>query len=222
MKIYEPLDEEEFRKRIGESFLTVYLTLISIIQGVALVILATETFKYINGSEITQPWGRFLVYSIISFFTLIVLSYQYTWFVGIFRWSPRFWDILIPFFLGIFEISPMFYFTKPVVWWLFTGIFSLIGAGALFHTKWQCKQSMFGDNLDAFYKTKNILIFNITTSIIAFFLCLFASSILYFEVISSYWEYLFIPLLIICMCIMICLTEKFMKNLHKDFKLERE
>lgn len=227
-KIYRPLDQEEFQRRIAESFPTVYLTLISIIQGVALVILATESFKYINEPDpkLTEPWYRFSVYSIISFVTLIVLSYQYTWFIGIFRWSPRFWDILIPFCLGLSEVSPMFYFTKPLFWWGLTGIFSFVGALALYNTKRSCKKPMFGDDANAFIKTINILNFNIRISIIAFFLCLSFSILLYFEVIPQninyhYPEVIFIILLSVCMASMFYVTEKFMKDIHKDFGLER-
>ncbi len=42
-------------------------------------------------------------------------------------------------------------------WWGLTGIFSFVGALALYNTKRSCKKPMFGDDANAFIKTINIL-----------------------------------------------------------------
>ena len=78
---------------------------------------------------------------------------------------------------------------------------------------------MFGDNSNAFYRTKNILIFNIRASVIAFFFVYlhrdYCLSGLYLTIGNIY---LFFCLLFVW--VMICFTEKFMKDIHKDFGLE--
>jgi len=42
-------------------------------------------------------------------------------------------------------------------WWGLTGIFSFVGALALYNTIRSCKKPMFGDDANAFIKTINIL-----------------------------------------------------------------
>lgn len=155
--VFDPLNTAEFKRRIGDSFPAVYLTLISIIQGVAMGILASNTFMYIKDTNLAEPWVRFLPYSTMSFILLIVVTYEYTWFVGVFKWSPKIWDTIIPFALGLSEIGPMFYLTNPCTWWLLTAIFCCVGAGGFFNTLWNCKQFMFGENEKAYRRTRNTL-----------------------------------------------------------------
>lgn len=54
MDIFDPLTKERFEARLKFNFPSDYLTTKSIIQGVALGILASETYKYINELE---HWG---------------------------------------------------------------------------------------------------------------------------------------------------------------------
>ena len=217
--VFNPLDTEEFKCRTGNSFPAVYLTVISIIQGVALGILASNTFDYIKNPDFAEHWIRFLPYSAMSFISIIVVSFEYTWFVGVFKRSPKIWDTVVPFVLGLSEIGPMFYLTNPSSWWLLTSVFCCVGAGSFFNTLWNCKQSMFGKK--AYHMTRSNLKWNILLALIAALNCTFA----WIWILSSmevwYLEILFFILLIICTVGMMCKDEKFMKDLHKDFGLSR-
>ncbi|RLB35480.1 MAG: hypothetical protein DRH12_16665 [Deltaproteobacteria bacterium] len=217
--IFKPLYKEEFRRRIGDSFPAVYLTLISIIQGVALGILASNTFSYIKDPHLAESWTRFLPYSVMSFISIIVVSYEYTWFIGIFRWSPEIWDTIIPFALGASEVGPMFYLTDPQSWWLLTSVFCYVGAGALFYTLWNCKQSIFGTNEAAYRRTKNTLKWDILIVLVAALNCTLAWILLSREI--WYLEILFFVFSIGCAVVIICIGEKFTNGLHRDFGLTR-
>lgn len=221
--IFEPLTEKSFQHRIMDSFPGVYLTTISIIQGVALGILATNTFDYIKNPALAEHWVwvRFLPYSVISFIMIILVSLDYAWFVGVFRWSPRIWDTLIPLVLGFWEVGPMFFLTDPKTWWLLTATFSFVGAAAFSNTLWHCKQPMFGQNKQAYRRTKTELWVNIVTALIGTLISILAWRLLSMKVIHGYWEILFLFPIFACQIFMIWTEEKFMKGLHSDFGFSR-
>lgn len=217
--VFEPLSTTEFKRRIGDSFPAVYLTVISIIQGVALGILAYNTFGYIKDPKLVEPWIRFLPYSAICFILIIILTCEYTWFIGVFKWSPKIWDTIVPFALGLSEVVPMFYLTNPQSWWLLTAIFCCVGAAGFFNTLRNCKQLMFGENKQAYRRTINTLKCDILLALIAALNCVFAWN---FSSRKNWW--LEIPFYIIFIALavyMIYKEEKFLNELHKDFGLVR-
>lgn len=223
--VYDPLTKEEFKKRIISSFPAVYLTIISIIQGVALGILAYNTFGYIKNPEFAGRWLMFIPYSIISFIIILIVSYEYAWFVGIFRWSPRIWDSVVPFTLGFSELIPMFFLTRARNWFLSTGIFCFIGALAFLNSVKNCKKDMFENdkiNYRSYRRTKNELLTNILISMIAGLFCIFISI---FAPIKSFYSYkgnMFLIFLLICGIVILWKGEKFMDGIHSDFGLTRK
>lgn len=219
--IFEPLTKETFRQRIRDSFPGTYLTTISIIQGVALGILASKTFGYIKNTQVNDIWVIFLPYSIISFGMLVVVSFEYVWFLGVCRWPPKVWDTLCPFTLGFSEVGPMFYLTEPKNWWLCTGIICFIGAGVFFNTLCHCKDAVFGQNNNAFKKTKNVLRWNISIALVATLICIVSWMFSPCKVLYWYLEIPFLLALFAGIVFMIWKSEKFMKDLHSEFELTR-
>lgn len=140
--IVKLLDKCEFQNRVDKSFSDVYLTFLSIIQGVALGILAMEIFG--DKDIIGNVNFAFVSRSFISFLIIVVVAYEYTLMVGVFRWSPTIVDALIPFVLGLCEIIPMFHL-KDLPWWSHcTGVFFSVGAVTLFNTLCHCRPGLFG------------------------------------------------------------------------------
>ncbi len=145
--VYQPLDQQEFKRRMGESFPAVYLTVISIVQGVALGILAQNTFGKI--STTTSVSLSFILsllpYAVLSFMVIVTVSFEYNWFVGIYRWSPRLWDSFIPLLLGLSQIGPLYFLNSPRVWWILNAVFAVIGTIAFNNTRMNQRKDMFSD-----------------------------------------------------------------------------
>jgi len=232
MKLKEPmnkLNEGEFKSRMGESFPSIYLTIISIIQGVALGILANQIDKLFfhpaQGTTLARAWFLIVPYCIFSFSSILIVAYQYAWFIGLFKWSPTFWDIFFPFILGLSEIMPIFFLDNPAAWMLCTSIFSFTGILAWRNTLIHCTTYTFGEEYKALESTKKILIQNIKTALLVG-LSLFILAILMFLLKYDYLEksiflwYFEVPaFLIFAVCAYSTFKkgEKFMKELHEDF-----
>ena len=174
-EIFERLTKEVLKGRIKDSFLAIYFTMASIIQGVALGILAFNTFGYINDPQYNNLWITFLPYTIISFFIIIIITYEFNWSLEVLRWSPRIWDTIVHFTLGFSEIAPMFFFTNPKIWWLLTSVFCFVGTLALLNTFCHCKKDMFEKN-ETYRRVKNELLGSIIIAILAAFFCILVYS----------------------------------------------
>ncbi len=218
--VFNPLDKEEFKRRIENSFPNVYLTFISIIQGVALGILVTNTFVYINAVTANDlSWTRYLPYSIMSFVLLMIMSYEYTWFVGVFRWSPKVLDTVVPFVLGASEITPTFFLAQPRKWWITTAIFCILGAIGFWNSLRNCKKSMFPGNIKAYELTSAALKSDILIALLFALSCFIASNLSLNR--FNNWEIPFYLLFVALSAAMIAREERFMKKLHEAFGLIR-
>src|SRR5947207_15779336 len=89
--IYRPLEREEFQNRMAASFPAIYLTNVSIIQAVALGILAEHSFGYVSALESHRfaLWAPIIPYALMSFTLIVLTSFEYHWFVGMYQWSPK-------------------------------------------------------------------------------------------------------------------------------------
>ena len=123
--IYDPTNTRVFRKRMEDSFPSIYLNGISIIQGVALGLLCEQIFKDItpeNQNIFFATWNHPIknFYALMSLCCIICVLYEYNWFVGTYRWSQKLIDTLIPVFLGFFEIAAILNINTHYNWWLYT------------------------------------------------------------------------------------------------------
>lgn len=81
------------------SFSSQYLTLTSIIQGVALAYLIV-----VVDEEMTEFGATQWTLAVAAFLAIVSAWHEYMTAVTIFVWVPRFWDALIPFVLGASEL----------------------------------------------------------------------------------------------------------------------
>jgi len=135
------ITRERFIEGIRSGFPASYLTVLSIVQGVALSALifnAADAFK--DGITISAP---FLM--LISFGNLIMVWYEYSWLVRIYTWEPGFIDAMIPFMLGVLEIVPTFFFERPFEWTIATICFILSGACGAWNTRRHTTAETFDD-----------------------------------------------------------------------------
>ncbi|MBI5796554.1 MAG: hypothetical protein HZA47_09630 [Planctomycetes bacterium] len=220
--IYDLLDRQEFKSRMVNSFPAVYLTIISIIQGVALGILAQNTFEYIQKFKVLNVKDiiTLLPYVTLSFFNIVIVFFEYSWFIGVFRWSPKFSDTFIPFFLGIMEISPLYFLDKPKFWWFLNAGYVLAGAIAYINTFASCKTDMF--EIKEIYKfTKRRSLENVIVTIMP--LIVFIITAIYHDRFSKvyYWHKLEIGAFIFYFFIDVFIIyrgQKFVKVLHQKYK----
>jgi len=147
---YKPLSLKEFEGRMEESFIPVYLTLISIIQAAALFLLCQQTYT-LNHNAPT------VLYILVTFIMIVGVSYEYNWFVGVHRWPQKFFDTLCPLIVGFWEILVIYNLSQPRNWWLMTAIFSLMGAVAFSNTWMNHKPELFEDRGLYIYFKSNTL-----------------------------------------------------------------
>lgn len=173
------LDADFIRNQIKSNFSGSYLTLISIIQGVALGLWASnfsELFKEFNFLD--DPLSAF-VYPFLSVSSFVVVFFCYSWFVSVVVTMPDLRETFIPFSLGVFEILPTSFFSYPKTYWLFFTIFSFFGVIAFYNTKINAHRDNYSEDMhvicDAIH---NQMKKNITLSTIATFIS-FLAFILY-------------------------------------------
>src|SRR5579859_6784738 len=97
---------EQIRGRLRQSFSSTYLTLLSIIQGTALVILF-DTIERIIETKGFHTWTSFgipqLILSLGLFLVITLLWHQYQMGVMLYNWTPQLLDTFIPFTFGVCE-----------------------------------------------------------------------------------------------------------------------
>jgi len=108
---------------------TCFITIISILQGVALAILADHTFEH--------PSPLVYFHSVCLLLVLVGVFYSYVNMSVMLRWAPSFLDSFPPFMIAALEIPPAYFLGHVAAWnsWL---AMLWLGAAAGFHInkKW--------------------------------------------------------------------------------------
>ena len=106
-----------------------FITIISIIQGVALALLAQNTFA--------QPSVLVIAQSVTLILVFVAVFYFYLTMSVMLRWAPSFLDSFLPFAIAGLEIPPAFFLGRPVAWsvWL-AALWFFTVAGLWTTTKW--------------------------------------------------------------------------------------
>src|SRR5919199_636097 len=117
---------EVIRQRLTGSFTTTYLTLASIIQGVALTALVSRV-EATYGSFAAADW----VLSTTTFLVILIVWHWYLTQSLLYTWLPTFLDSLVPFAFLVVELflAHLVYQTEHA-WLLAYGGFYLVGLAA--------------------------------------------------------------------------------------------
>jgi hypothetical protein len=110
-----------------------YLTLVSIMQGVAVGILATKCFGNLGAGPTEILWP-IVPYAGVSLMILVYYTYGYHIYISIFRYAMEVYDVMLPTLLGFSEIVPLFFIDHPTEWWFLTATFCLLGAATMGNT----------------------------------------------------------------------------------------
>jgi hypothetical protein len=135
---YLPLTPVRLRERSEEVYSSGVFTLVSILQGATLAILAATAGAYFIDAGASPTWEEQLLVSLRSFSVLVVMAvviYEYTWFGAVIRRPPKAIDAFIPVILGATEIGMASAITSPGAWWAFTAAFLLVSGLALVHSR---------------------------------------------------------------------------------------
>jgi hypothetical protein len=213
---YEPLDRDEFKRRIESGFADVYLTSISIIQGIALTILCEVVFKDLHVGDALARW----TYIAMTFGTIVGVSFEYNWFVGTHRYSYRFIDTLIPYVIGFFEIGAVFNLGNEY-WWLWMSLMYFSGMLAYINTYTHYKLDGFVDRqvYDLFRKNMRQSIKLVAVSSILSFITFSIGNYLS----QDFNPYVDMILFVVYLCLLSALLLKnslFLKTVHKFFNFK--
>jgi len=115
--------EKSIIEQIKESFSSVYLTLISIIQASVL-----GYFIFILGAQWKSLSSINLIISITTFLMLVTIWNEYMMGSTTFRWIPRLRDSFLPFAIGISEFLVVHHIISDVSLWCFSlALFCFVG-----------------------------------------------------------------------------------------------
>lgn len=125
----QPLDHDVLVRRSLEISSTCFITIVSILQGVALAILADNTFN--------DPSPLVYFHSICLLLVLVGVFYTYVNMSIMLRWAPSFLDSFLPFMIAGLEIPPAYFLGHVAAWntWL-SMLWLGAAAGFYINIKW--------------------------------------------------------------------------------------
>jgi hypothetical protein len=141
----EPLSREILRRRISDTFSGGYLTVIAIIQGVALgILLSTIQHQF---SEATTLPSHLTVagQGLATFAAIVIITQQYLILAALVRWTPTALDTVIPYALGAGEIGISLLVGHIATWWASFAVLLLVAIGAFSYSLIRGNANVFGD-----------------------------------------------------------------------------
>jgi hypothetical protein len=136
---------------VGSHFPTIYLTVISLLQGISLSQLVPNMLEYIN--TVDDPWNHIpIVAMLLMLLVIFIVWHHYA--IGIFflRWFPNIIDTIIPFFVSIaqFYLISLLKVEKSIVsmeaveaWTLGYAAMLIFGSLGYFAASWRIDATLF-------------------------------------------------------------------------------
>jgi hypothetical protein len=130
----ESFSPDLLKRRVGEVFPAGYLTIISIIQGVALGAAIVTTQQQLLDQRSTIDRLTVGVQAFAVFVAIVVITHRYFVLTVNARWTPTILDTLIPYALEVGEITTALLVGRNTAWWVATSVLFLAAIGAFGHT----------------------------------------------------------------------------------------
>lgn len=216
-KIHAQINRDEFQKRTKELFASYYMTIISVIQGVALSVLITnipDAFKQSANHLLT------LFYIIITFTYIVIISYEYATISGVYRWSYRIWDVAIPLLLGVGQSLPSIFLDHSWIWWSCSAGLYFIGILAYINTFLHIHPELFVDGQvgDRAYKEScRALLVGGLIMFVGLVIAIVISIILFMWPKSMLTQYIGLILAVFGVVLMIMKEQQWYRNLHNIY-----
>ena len=122
------------RRRVGEVFPAGYLTIISIIQGVALGAAIATTQQQLLNQRSTVDRLTLEVQALTVFVAIVVITHRHFILTVNSSWTPTILDTLIPYALGVGEITVALLVGRNTAWWAAVSVLFFVAVGAFGHT----------------------------------------------------------------------------------------
>lgn len=143
--ILEPLTLQSISQRVGDTYREGYLTLLAIIQGVALGILIPEIQQQWLQNPAASYRTRIATQALATLIIVIVTTHRYLLLTVIGRWVPTVFDTVIPYALGVCEISAAVTIGRNIAWWCSVAVFSVSAVSAFVHSRVRMPAVAFGE-----------------------------------------------------------------------------
>jgi hypothetical protein len=219
------LDERNIDRLMRETFRSATVNVISIIQGVALGILIQNVFSNFFPASPTTPtliqdWLRWAPYPLVCFVGLIIVTFNYSHYVGTFERPVSIIDVSVPFLLGLFEIAPMFFIRdNQQYFWFLEGCFLIIAGLAWTNTTRYCTS-------DAF--TREVARINYLSSIKRHIAVVIAMATGCYSIsyiagtgrLTAVWEFLFIFVLLVLGGVLATMGQHMIFQVQRDYDFE--
>lgn len=130
----EPFSPDVLKRRVLEVFPAGYLTIIAIIQGVALGAAIVATQQQLLNQQHTIDRFTIGAQAAAVFVAIVVITHRYLILTVNARWTPTIFDTLIPYTLGVGEITTAVVIGHNTTWWTAVSVLFLAAIGAFGHT----------------------------------------------------------------------------------------
>jgi|ERR1700733_6896130 len=217
----EPLNTDVLVKRSVEAFPAGYLLLISIIQSVTLGLLLTAAVTLL-AKPITPVHFIAIVSKTATLFgALVIISYEYLWFVVMMRWASTFRDTLIPYAIGLSEIIPCLMLDQSLSWWVAATAIPAASGAALFNTITRLDRRAFIDKPDVYRRVRLLLWHIIMCCIAIVIIGITASILLYIGVLQGILMALAPITLILPALLAVGINEKGLNSIFEAYGVSR-
>ncbi len=210
----QALNHEVLIRRSLEVSPNGFITIVSIIQGVALALLAQNTFA--------KPGLLVYAQSIALLLIFVCVFYWYLAMSVLLRWAPSFLDSFLPFAIAGLEIPPAFFLGNARAWNLWLAAFwtgTLIG---LWITEKWSPPSHFGEARDAHRILHELLRdLQMTAAVSALALGLFGMFAMLDPAHQLFWGMAGVTTVLATVAVIVARTEVGASKIHSIFGVNR-
>jgi hypothetical protein len=135
------------KDRISDLFPGGYLTLIAIVQGVALVILLEEVKQEVFTGESVLHRLTAASHALGVFTAIVIITHRYFLLTAIYRWRPTPIDTLLPYALGASEAMMAAMIGNNAGWWIALSVLFLVAMASFTHTLLRDNEALYGVNI---------------------------------------------------------------------------
>lgn len=155
-QIIEPLTIPVLRQRIGDIYREGYLTILAIIQGVALAVLISDAQGQWIGHSASSYRTRIVTQAVALLAAIVVTTHRYMLLTVLGRWVPTIYDTLIPYALGIAEITAAVTLGSNVLWWSSMAFFGASAVASFAHSRIRVRSTTFGQMNELYGRFRRI------------------------------------------------------------------
>jgi hypothetical protein len=151
----DPLDKDSLRGRMSELFPLGYLTLMAIVQGVALVELidSVDNKVFSSHTDVHRPMAAAQALAVLG--GIVIITHRYFLLTALTRWRPTVVDTLLPYLLGASEAAAALRIGEYAAWWIAFSVLFLIATASFVHTLMHANEAVYGNLHDLYTASRS-------------------------------------------------------------------